>query len=130
MSNIKKIKSALISVFNKDGLEPIVKKLNDYGVIIYSTGGTQKFINKLGIDVIAVEKITDYPSILGGRVKTLHPKIFGGILNRQENQKDINEMTDFNIPQIACERFSPTQSNVPDFRRLLGIDFTKYLKRV
>ena len=100
MSNIKKIKSALISVFNKDGLEPIVKKLNDYGVTIYSTGGTQKFINELGIDVIAVEKITDYPSILGGRVKTLHPKVFGGILNRQENQKDINEMTDFNIPQI------------------------------
>ena len=99
MSNIKKIKSALISVFNKDGLEPIVKKLNDYGVIIYSTGGTQKFINKLGIDVIAVEKITDYPSILGGRVKTLHPKIFGGILNRQENQKDINEMIYYMILQ-------------------------------
>ena len=100
MNQSKKISSALISVFNKDGLEPIVKKLNDQGVTIYSTGGTQKFINDLNINVTAVENITDYPSILGGRVKTLHPKIFGGILNRQENQSDINEMDSFNIPQI------------------------------
>jgi phosphoribosylaminoimidazolecarboxamide formyltransferase/IMP cyclohydrolase len=100
MSHSKKISSALISVFNKDGLGPIVKKLNEQGVTIYSTGGTQKFINDLNINVTAVENITDYPSILGGRVKTLHPKIFGGILNRQENQSDINEMDSFNIPQI------------------------------
>ena len=100
MNHSKKISSALISVFNKDGLGPIVKKLNEQGVTIYSTGGTQKFINDLNINVIAVENITDYPSILGGRVKTLHPKIFGGILNRQENQSDINEMDNFNIPQI------------------------------
>ena len=100
MSYTKKISSALISVFNKDGLEPIVKKLNEQGVTIYSTGGTQKFINDLGINVIAVENITDYPSILGGRVKTLHPKIFGGILNRQDNQNDIGEMDSFDIPQI------------------------------
>ena len=100
MSYTKKISSALISVFNKDGLEPIVKKLNEQGVTIYSTGGTQKFINDLGINVIAVENITDYPSILGGRVKTLHPKIFGGILNRQDNQNDISEMDSFDIPQI------------------------------
>jgi len=100
MNQSKKISSALISVFNKDGLEPIVKKLNEQGVTIYSTGGTQKFINDLNINVTAVENITDYPSILGGRVKTLHPKIFGGILNRQENQSDINEMESFNIPQI------------------------------
>lgn len=100
MNQSKKISSALISVFNKDGLEPIVKKLNEQGVAIYSTGGTQKFINDLNINVTAVENITDYPSILGGRVKTLHPKIFGGILNRQENQSDINEMDSFNIPQI------------------------------
>ena len=100
MSHTKKISSALISVFNKDGLEPIVKKLNEQGVTIYSTGGTQKFINDLGINVIAVENITDYPSILGGRVKTLHPKIFGGILNRQDNQNDISEMDSFDIPQI------------------------------
>jgi phosphoribosylaminoimidazolecarboxamide formyltransferase/IMP cyclohydrolase len=100
MNHSKKISSALISVFNKDGLGPIVKKLSEQGVTIYSTGGTQKFINDLNINVIAVENITDYPSILGGRVKTLHPKIFGGILNRQENQRDINEMDSFNIPQI------------------------------
>ena len=100
MNHSKKISSALISVFNKDGLGPIVKKLNEQGVTIFSTGGTQKFINDLNIDVTAVENITDYPSILGGRVKTLHPKIFGGILNRQENQSDINEMDSFNIPQI------------------------------
>ena len=100
MNQSKKISSALISVFNKDGLEPMVNKLNEQGVTIYSTGGTQKFINDLNINVTAVENITDYPSILGGRVKTLHPKIFGGILNRQENQSDINEMESFNIPQI------------------------------
>ena len=100
MNHSKKISSALISVFNKDGLGPIVKKLNEQGVTIFSTGGTQKFINDLNINVTAVENITDYPSILGGRVKTLHPKIFGGILNRQENQSDINEMDSFNIPQI------------------------------
>ncbi len=100
MNNSKKITSALISVFNKDGLAPIVKKLNEQNVKIYSTGGTQKFINDLGIAVIAVEDITDYPSILGGRVKTLHPKVFGGILNRQDNQSDVAEMAQYNIPQI------------------------------
>jgi phosphoribosylaminoimidazolecarboxamide formyltransferase/IMP cyclohydrolase len=99
MSN-KKITSALISVFHKEGLEPIVRKLNDLGVSIYSTGGTQKFINDLGIDVIPVEEVTDYPSILGGRVKTLHPKVFGGILNRQHHESDISEMKAYNIPQL------------------------------
>ena len=99
MSN-KKITSALISVFHKEGLEPIVKKLNEQGVAIYSTGGTQKFINDLGIDVIPVENVTDYPSILGGRVKTLHPKVFGGILNRQHNESDVSEMKAYNIPQL------------------------------
>lgn len=100
MSNIKKIQSALISVFHKEGLAPIVKKLNDLNVTIYSTGGTEKFITKLGIPVIPVESITDYPSILGGRVKTLHPKVFGGILNRQDNEKDLDELENYNIPQI------------------------------
>ena len=100
MSQNKKIKSALISVFNKEGLEPIVKKLNQQGVTIYSTGGTQKFINDLGISVVPAEEITEYPSILGGRVKTLHPKIFGGILNREDNAKDVEEMNTFSIPQI------------------------------
>jgi len=100
MDSNKKIASALISVFHKDGLEPIVKKLKELGVTIYSTGGTQKFINDLGIRVIPVEEVTDYPSILGGRVKTLHPKVFGGILNRQNNEGDVSEMKDFNIPQL------------------------------
>jgi phosphoribosylaminoimidazolecarboxamide formyltransferase/IMP cyclohydrolase len=100
MNNSKKITSALISVFSKDGLAPIVKKLHEQNVKIYSTGGTEKFINDLGIEVIAVEDITDYPSILGGRVKTLHPKVFGGILNRQEHQGDVAEMEQYNIPQI------------------------------
>ena len=102
MSDNKTIKSALISVFSKDGLAPIVKKLNEQGVIIYSTGGTQKFINDLGIKVVPAEDITSYPSILGGRVKTLHPKIFGGILNRQDNPQDVAELLEFNIPQIDC----------------------------
>ncbi len=100
MNNSKKIKSALISVFSKDGLAPIVKKLHEQNVKIYSTGGTEKFINDLGIEVIAVEDITDYPSILGGRVKTLHPKVFGGILNRQDHEGDVAEMEQYNIPQI------------------------------
>lgn len=100
MNDYKTIKSALISVYSKDGLEPIVKQLNQQGVIIYSTGGTQKFINDLGIDVVPVEEITTYPSILGGRVKTLHPKIFGGILNRQDNTQDVAELLEYQIPQI------------------------------
>ncbi|MFD1614724.1 bifunctional phosphoribosylaminoimidazolecarboxamide formyltransferase/IMP cyclohydrolase [Gelatiniphilus marinus] len=100
MSNEKTIKSALISVFNKDGLAPIVKKLNEQGVTIYSTGGTEKFINDLGIDVVPVEDVTSYPSILGGRVKTLHPKVFGGILNRQNHDGDVAELAEYNIPQI------------------------------
>ncbi|PKG49817.1 bifunctional phosphoribosylaminoimidazolecarboxamide formyltransferase/IMP cyclohydrolase [Olleya sp. 1-3] len=99
MSN-KTIKSALISVFSKDGLEPIVKKLHKQGVTIYSTGGTETFIKNLGIDVVPVEDVTSYPSILGGRVKTLHPKVFGGILNRQNHDGDVKEMKDFDIPQI------------------------------
>jgi phosphoribosylaminoimidazolecarboxamide formyltransferase/IMP cyclohydrolase len=100
MSNSKRIQAALISVFHKDGLGPIVKKLDELGVTIYSTGGTEKFINDLGIKVIPVEDVTDYPSILGGRVKTLHPKVFGGILNRQDNKNDVREMGEFNIPQL------------------------------
>jgi len=100
MTNTKTIKSALISVFNKDGLEPIVKELNKQNVTIYSTGGTERFIEDLGIEVIAVEDVTSYPSILGGRVKTLHPKVFGGILNRQNNENDLKELEDFEIPQI------------------------------
>ena len=100
MSNLKSAKSALISVFSKDGLAPIVKKLDQLGITIYSTGGTEKFIKDLGIAVVPVEDITSYPSILGGRVKTLHPKVFGGILNRQDNESDVAEMKEYEIPQL------------------------------
>jgi phosphoribosylaminoimidazolecarboxamide formyltransferase/IMP cyclohydrolase len=100
MSTTKKPKSALISVFHKDGLEPIVKKLNDLNVTIYSTGGTESFIKELGIDVIPVEDLTSYPSILGGRVKTLHPKVFGGILGRREHDGDVEQMQNYEIPEI------------------------------
>jgi len=100
MSTAKKASAALISVFHKDGLEPIVKKLDELGVTLYSTGGTEKFIRDLGIDVVPVEDVTSYPSILGGRVKTLHPKVFGGILNRQDNDSDVSQMKEFDIPQL------------------------------
>ena len=100
MSTTKTIKSALISVFSKEGLEPIVRLLNSQNVTLYSTGGTEEFIKNLGIPVIPVEDVTSYPSILGGRVKTLHPKVFGGILNRQDNPSDVQQMEEFNIPQI------------------------------
>ena len=97
---MKQIKSALISVFYKDGLEPIVKKLNELNVTIYSTGGTQTAIEAMGIPVVSVESLTDYPSILGGRVKTLHPKVFGGILARRNNQNDLAQLDEFAIPQL------------------------------
>ncbi|MGF1557493.1 MAG: bifunctional phosphoribosylaminoimidazolecarboxamide formyltransferase/IMP cyclohydrolase [Flavobacteriaceae bacterium] len=100
MSTFKKADSALISVFHKDGLEPIVRKFDELGITIYSTGGTEKFIKDLGIAVIPVEEVTSYPSILGGRVKTLHPKVFGGILNRQDNQSDLAQLKEFEIPQL------------------------------
>ena len=100
MNTTKTIQSALISVFDKTGLEPIVRELHQQNAVIYSTGGTEEFIKKLGIPVVPVEDITTFPEILGGRVKTLHPKIFGGILNRQENETDVAQMEEFNIPQI------------------------------
>jgi phosphoribosylaminoimidazolecarboxamide formyltransferase/IMP cyclohydrolase len=100
MSDSKAIKSALISVFHKDGLAPIVKKLEELGVTIYSTGGTEQFIKEQGIAVVPVEDVTSYPSILGGRVKTLHPKVFGGILNRQDHEGDVAELDAYEIPQL------------------------------
>ena len=100
MADKKKISSALISVFSKDNLEPIVKKLDELGITIYSTGGTQTFIERLHIPVIPVEDLTSYPSILGGRVKTLHPKVFGGILGRRELDTDIAQLLEYEIPQI------------------------------
>ncbi|MDQ3047714.1 MAG: bifunctional phosphoribosylaminoimidazolecarboxamide formyltransferase/IMP cyclohydrolase [Bacteroidota bacterium] len=100
MSGSKQIKNALISVFYKDNLEPVIHELNALGVKIYSTGGTQEFIEKLGVAVTPVETLTSYPSILGGRVKTLHPKIFGGILSRRELQSDIDQLEEYEIPEI------------------------------
>lgn len=100
MNTTKKAKSALISVFHKDGLGPIVTKLNELGVTIYSTGGTESFIKEQGIEVVPVEELTSYPSILGGRVKTLHPKVFGGILARRENESDLSQLGEFEIPEI------------------------------
>jgi phosphoribosylaminoimidazolecarboxamide formyltransferase/IMP cyclohydrolase len=100
MSTIKTAQGALISVFHKDGLEPIVRELHKNGVVLYSTGGTETFIKELGIPVIPVEDLTSYPSILGGRVKTLHPKVFGGILNRRNLAEDQAQMAEFDIPQI------------------------------
>ena len=97
---MKKIKSALISVYYKDGLKPIAEKLNELGVTIYSTGGTQQFLEECGIKVTGIESLTGYPSILGGRVKTLHPKVFGGILARRNHQPDLDQLIEYAVPEI------------------------------
>ena len=100
MAEEKKIKTALISVFHKDGLDELLKKLADEGVRFLSTGGTQKFIEQQGYECQKVEDVTTYPSILGGRVKTLHPKVFGGILARRNNEGDRQQMAQYEIPEI------------------------------
>ena len=100
MAETKKIKTALVSVFHKDGLDELLAKLNEEGVKFLSTGGTQTFIESLGYECQKVEDVTTYPSILGGRVKTLHPKIFGGILARRDNEGDQEQMKEFEIPSI------------------------------
>ena len=100
MNNLKKITSALISVYYKENLEPVIQKLNELNVDIFSTGGTKSFIEKCGAEVLAVEDLTGYPSILGGRVKTLHPKVFGGILTRRANEEDKKQLKEYDIPEI------------------------------
>ena len=100
MAETKKIKTALISVFHKDGLDALLQKLNAEGVSFLSTGGTQKFSEEQGYKCQKVEDVTTYPSILGGRVKTLHPKVFGGILGRRENEGDREQMAKYEIPEI------------------------------
>ncbi len=100
MAETKKIKTALISVFHKDGLEEILAKLHEEGVTFLSTGGTHKFIEGLGYPCQKVEDVTTYPSILGGRVKTLHPKVFGGILARRDHEGDQQQMAQYDIPAI------------------------------
>jgi len=120
----KKIKSALISVFYKDGLETIVKKLHQLGVTIFSTGGTQQFIETLGVPCIPVESLTTYPSILGGRVKTLHPSVFGGILGRRDLPSDVEEMSRYHIPEIDLVivdlyPFEETVANTKDDKAII-----------
>ena len=100
MAGRKAIKTALVSVFHKDGLDELLAKLNAEGVRFLSTGGTQKFIESLGYECQSVESVTTYPSILGGRVKTLHPKVFGGILARRDNEGDKSQMAEYEIPEI------------------------------
>ncbi len=100
-NSIKQIRSALISVYSKDGLEPIIRRLHELGVVLYSTGGTQAYIQKLGIPVIGVDTLTGYPSILDGRVKTLHPAVFGGLLARREPEH-LAQLEQYNIPEIDC----------------------------
>jgi phosphoribosylaminoimidazolecarboxamide formyltransferase/IMP cyclohydrolase len=99
---VRKINSALISVYHKDHLEPIIKLLHENGVQLFSTGGTQKFIEENGIPCTPVEDLTSYPSILGGRVKTLHPKVFGGILSRRDNDTDLDQMKVMNGHPNEC----------------------------
>ncbi|KIC96061.1 bifunctional phosphoribosylaminoimidazolecarboxamide formyltransferase/IMP cyclohydrolase [Flavihumibacter solisilvae] len=120
----KKIQSALISVFYKDGLDALVRLLHEQGVTIYSTGGTQQFIEKLEIPCVPVESVTSYPSILGGRVKTLHPKVFGGILGRRANEQDIAEMKQFEIPEldlviVDLYPFEETVANTSDEKSII-----------
>lgn len=120
----KKIKTALVSVFHKDGLDAIIKKLHQEGVQLLSTGGTQKFIEGLGIPCQAVEELTTYPSILGGRVKTLHPKIFGGILGRRDNADDRDQMSKYEIPEIDLVivdlyPFEDTVASGADFQSII-----------
>ncbi|GAB3911652.1 bifunctional phosphoribosylaminoimidazolecarboxamide formyltransferase/IMP cyclohydrolase [Mucilaginibacter boryungensis] len=100
MSQSVQIKNALISVYYKDNLEPIIRELDRLGVTIYTTGGTETFIKSLGVDVVKVEDLTSYPSILGGRVKTLHPKVFGGILARRSFEGDQQQLAEYKIPEI------------------------------
>lgn len=124
MSDQKKIKTALVSVFHKDGLDEIIKKLHAEGVTLLSTGGTQNFIEGLGIPCNAVEDLTTYPSILGGRVKTLHPKVFGGILGRRDNEGDIEQMKKYEIPEIDLVivdlyPFEQTVASGADFQSII-----------
>src|SRR5512147_1908913 len=100
MESTKKIKTALVSVYHKDQMDVICRKLHEAGVKLLSTGGTKSYIDELGIPVTAVEELTSYPSILGGRVKTLHPKIFGGILARRDDSGDNTQLKQYDIPEI------------------------------
>jgi phosphoribosylaminoimidazolecarboxamide formyltransferase / IMP cyclohydrolase len=124
MSHSTFIKSALVSVYYKDNLEPIIKKLHALGVKLYSTGGTLSFIEKLNIPVTAVDSVTTYPEIFGGRVKTLHPAIFGGILNRRDNASDQKEKAQHNIPYIDLKHRKLTP-----LKKLTSAEFPLYVQQ-
>ena len=111
MAETKTIKTALISVFHKDGLDQLLEKLNSEGVRFLSTGGTQTFIESLGYECQKVEDVTTYPSILGGRVKTLHPKVFGGILARRDNEGDREQMAQYEIRRSTSSSLTSTPSS-------------------
>jgi len=119
----KKIKQALVSVYHKDKLDVIVKKLHAEGVEFLSTGGTQSFIESLGIPCKAVESLTGYPSILGGRVKTLHPKVFGGILARRDVEEDNQQLAEYEIPEIdlVIVDLYPFEETLKKTRSIIGI---------
>jgi len=121
---MKRISSALISVFHKEGLDEIVKLLGNLNITIYSTGGTYDFITKMGVNALTVESLTSYPSILGGRVKTLHPKVFGGILGRRDNKDDVNHLKQYEIPEIDLVivdlyPFEQTVANTSDEQEII-----------
>ena len=132
----KKIQSALISVFYKDGLEPVVTLLSELGVTIYSTGGTQTFIESLGISCVPVESLTTYPSILGGRVKTLHPAVFGGILGKRDDAQHMAEMAQYKmqlgksflicLATVVANRQSPFENRCTSKMRSLFIVLLHY----
>jgi len=121
----KKIKSALISVFYKDGIDTIAHQLHRLGITIYSTGGTEKFIKDIGVPCVPVESLTSFPSILGGRVKTLHPNVFGGILARRTEDQDVQQMKEYNIPEIDLVivdlyPFEETLANTTDEKLIIA----------
>ena len=118
------IKNALISVYHKEGLDAIVEKLSALNVNVYSTGGTQKYLEQLGASVISIESVTDYPSILGGRVKTLHPKVFGGILARRDHDDDVATIDNYEIPMfdlviVDLYPFEETVANTNDEKQII-----------
>jgi len=129
---MKKIKSALISVFYKDGLEPIITTLHEQGVTIYSTGGTRDFIEKLNIPCVPVENLTGFPSILGGRVKTLHPLVFGGILGKRADETHQQEMQQYQIPEfdLVIVDLYPFEETVKSFEGKTDGDESPIIEKI
>lgn len=126
------VKTALISVFSKEGLEPVIRCLQKHGVRLYSTGGTQTYLEKLGAEVTAVEHLTEYPSILGGRVKTLHPKVFGGILARRENEADTAQLDEYAIPEfdLVIVDLYPFEQTLNESKEPHGADRPEVIEKI